>query len=85
MSRRNNDETMQITKQADRLIVPDQPVIPFIEGDGIGREITPHVQQIVDSAILKSYGGQRKITWKEVLAGEKAFNKVGSWRPEETM
>ena len=76
---------MQITKQADKLIVPDQPVIPFIEGDGIGREITPHVQQIVDSAILKSYGGQRKITWREVLAGEKAFNKVGSWLPEETM
>ncbi|NLY24723.1 MAG: NADP-dependent isocitrate dehydrogenase [Bacteroidales bacterium] len=76
---------MQITKQADRLIVPDHPLIPFIEGDGIGGEITPHVQRIVDSAVERSYGGQRKIEWKEVLAGEKAFNKVGSWLPEETM
>jgi isocitrate dehydrogenase len=76
---------MQITKQENRLVVPDHPLIPFIEGDGIGREITPHVQHIVDSAVAKSYGGQRKIVWREVLAGEKAFNKVGSWLPEETM
>jgi len=78
-------KTMQITKQGDQLIIPDHPVIPFIEGDGIGKEITPHVQQIVNSAVEKSYGGKRKIEWREVLAGEKAFNKVGSWLPAETM
>jgi isocitrate dehydrogenase len=65
--------------------VPDNPLIPFIEGDGIGKEITPFVQQIVDAAVEKSYGGKRKISWKEVLAGEKAFNKVGTWLPNETL
>ena len=85
VNKQYNDGTMQITRQDDRLIVPDHPVIPFIEGDGIGREITPHVQHIVDNAVMKSYGGQRKIEWKEVLAGEKAFNNVGNWLPEETM
>lgn len=76
---------MQITKQGDRLLVPDHPVIPFIEGDGIGKEITPFVQQIIDAAVEKKYGGKRKITWQEVLAGEKAYNKVGSWLPAETI
>lgn len=76
---------MQITKQGDRLLVPDHPVIPFIEGDGIGKEITPFVQQIIDAAVEKKYGGKRKITWQEVLAGEKAYNKVGSWLPAETV
>ena len=76
---------MQITKQGDRLLVPDHPVIPFIEGDGIGKEITPFVQQIIDAAVEKKYGGKRQITWQEVLAGEKAYNKVGSWLPAETV
>ena len=76
---------MQITKQGDRLLVPDHPLIPFIEGDGIGKEITPFVQQIIDAAVKKTYGGKRKIAWQEVLAGEKAYNKVGSWLPAETM
>ncbi|MDD4631388.1 MAG: NADP-dependent isocitrate dehydrogenase [Proteiniphilum sp.] len=76
---------MQITKQDDRLLVPDHPLIPFIEGDGIGKEITPFVQQIIDAAVGKTYGGKRKIAWIEVLAGEKAYNKVGSWLPAETM
>lgn len=76
---------MYITRQNGRLIVPDHPVIPFIEGDGIGKEISLHVQRIINSAIDKAYGGKRKIEWKEVLAGEKAFNKVGSWLPNETM
>ncbi len=82
---RYSTKTMQITKQGDQLIIPDYPVIPFIEGDGIGKEITPHVQQIVNSAVERSYGGKRKIAWQEVLAGEKAYNKVGSWLPAETM
>ena len=76
---------MQITKEGERLKVPDRPVIPFIEGDGIGKEITPHVQQIIDDAVAKAYSDSRRIEWREVLAGEKAFNAVGSWLPEETM
>ncbi|WP_294081083.1 NADP-dependent isocitrate dehydrogenase [Proteiniphilum sp. UBA5384] len=74
-----------ITRENDRLVVPDHPVIPFIEGDGIGKEITSHVQAIVDNAVAKAYGGTRKLEWKEVLAGEKSFNKIGSWLPDETM
>jgi isocitrate dehydrogenase len=76
---------MQITKQGDRLVVPDHPLIPYIEGDGIGKEITPFVQEIINAAVDKSYGGKRKIIWQEVLAGDKAYNKVGSWLPAETM
>ena len=75
----------KITKQNDHLIVPDKVTIPFIEGDGVGAEITPVSQKIVNAAIEKAYGGRRAIEWKEVLAGEKAFNKTGSWLPDETM
>lgn len=57
------------------MVVPDNPTIPFIEGDGIGKEITTHVQEIIDSAIEKSFNGKRKIEWLEVLAGEKALPK----------
>lgn len=74
-----------ITRENGRLVVPDHPVIPFIEGDGIGKEISFHVQKIVDSAVDKAFQGKRKIEWKEVLAGEKAFNKVGNWLPDDTM
>ncbi len=74
-----------ITKQNNQLIVPDNPTIPFIEGDGIGREITSSVKRIINKAVEKVYGGTRKIDWKEVLAGEKAYNEVGTWLPEETM
>ncbi|HBG57875.1 MAG TPA: NADP-dependent isocitrate dehydrogenase, partial [Porphyromonadaceae bacterium] len=76
---------MQITKQGDRLVVPDHPLIPFIEGDGIGKEITPLVLEVIDAAVGKSNGGSRKIIWQELLAGEKAYNKAGSWLPAETM
>lgn len=75
----------KITKQNDRLVVPDQVIIPFIEGDGVGAEITPACQSIVNTAIKKAYKGKREILWKEVLAGEKAFKATGSWLPEETM
>ena len=75
----------KITKQNDHLIVPDKVTIPFIEGDGVGAEITPVSQKIVNAAIEKAYGGRRSIEWKEVLAGEKAFNQTGSWLPDETM
>lgn len=76
---------MQISKQGDQLEVPDRPVIPFIEGDGIGKEITPHVREIIDAAVESAYGDKRMIEWREVLAGEKAFNTVGSWLPQETI
>lgn len=74
-----------IIKQGDKLIVPDMPIIPFIEGDGIGKEVTASVRRIIDEAVQKSYNGKRKIEWKEVLAGEKAYNEKGSWLPSETM
>lgn len=67
------------------LQVPDNPVIPFIEGDGIGMDIWPAARRIMDAAVAKCYGGKRKIDWKEVLAGEKAFNRTGSWLPKETL
>ena len=75
----------QITQQNDRLVVPNNPIIPFIEGDGIGKEITASVRRIIDKAVEKAYDESRKIDWLEVLAGEKAYNKVGSWLPAETM
>ncbi len=75
----------KITITNGTLQVPDSPVIPFIEGDGIGVDIWPAAQRIMDAAVAKCYGGKRKIEWKEVLAGEKAFNRTGSWLPEETL
>ena len=75
----------QITVDNNKLTVPDNPTIPFIEGDGIGKEISASVRQIVDKAVEKVYNGQKKISWKEVYAGEKAYNKFGTWLPEETM
>lgn len=75
----------KITNNNGTLQVPDSPVIPFIEGDGIGVDIWPATRRIVDAAVAKSYSGKRKIEWKEVLAGEKAFNQTGNWLPEETL
>ena len=68
-----------------KLIVPDYPIIPFIEGDGIGPEIWQAAKDVFDTAIDKAYKGTRKVIWQEVLAGEKAFNKTGSWLPDETL
>lgn len=68
-----------------KLNVPDNPTIPFIEGDGTGVDIWPASKHVFDKAVEKAYGGKRKINWKEVLAGEKAFNKTGNWMPEETL
>ncbi|WP_038028270.1 NADP-dependent isocitrate dehydrogenase [Thermonema rossianum] len=75
----------KITIQNGKLNVPDNPVVPFIEGDGTGVDIWPAAQRVIDAAVEKAYGGKRRIVWKEVLAGEKAFNTVGSWLPEETL
>ena len=75
----------RITIQDGHLNVPDNAVIPFIEGDGTGRDIWPASQRVFDAAVEKAYGGKRKISWFEVLAGEKAFNATNSWLPEETL
>jgi len=75
----------KISIQNGKLHVPDQPVIPYIEGDGTGVDIWPASQLVFDAAVEKAYGGKRKIQWMEVMAGEKSFQKTGSWMPEETM
>jgi len=67
------------------LNVPDVPVIPFIEGDGIGPDIWRAARRVLDAAVLSSYGSDRNIQWLEVLAGEKAFNQTQTWLPEETL
>lgn len=73
-----------ITKNG-RLVIPDNIIIPYIEGDGIGKEITPAVHDIINAAVEKAYGGIRSVIWKEIFAGEKAFRKTGTWLPEETI
>ena len=67
------------------LIVPNEPLVHYIEGDGIGIDITPVMINVVDSAVKKAYSNERKIYWNEVLAGQKAFDKTGEWLPEETL
>jgi isocitrate dehydrogenase len=74
-----------ITLKNGKLVVPDQPIIPFIEGDGTGPDIWKASVHVFDGAVEKAYGGKRKIHWHEVLAGEKAFNKTGNWLPDETV
>lgn len=69
----------------DGLVVPDQPVIPFIEGDGIGPDVWRASKRVLDAAVQKAYGGARSIVWMEVLAGEKAFTQTGTWLPEATL
>ena len=75
----------KITLDNGVLNVPDNPIITYIEGDGIGIDITPVMQRVVDAAVEKAYGGKRRIHWMEVLAGEKANNTVGAWLPDETV
>src|ERR1700730_8108956 len=65
--------------------VPDRPIIPYIEGDGVGRDIWKASQRVFDAAVERAYGNKRRITWREVLAGEKAFQQTGSWLPDETL
>jgi isocitrate dehydrogenase len=78
----------KITTNADfSLNVPNNPVIPFIEGDGIGADVTPVMKKVIDASIAKAYGGERKIEWMEIFAGEKANNLYGgdTWLPDETL
>ena len=78
-------EGTKITIQKGVLNVPDNPIIPYIEGDGIGPDIWIASQRVMDAAVAKAYGGKRRIHWMEVYAGEKANNLVGSWLPDETV
>ena len=74
-----------ITKTEAGLRVPNDPILPFIEGDGIGPDIWASARNVFDAAVAKAYGGDRSIAWMEVLAGEKAFNETGEWLPDETV
>lgn len=76
---------MKITKENGCLVIPDCVTVPFIMGDGVGAEITPATQAIVNAAVKVAYQGKKEIEWMEILAGEKAFNATGSWLPDETM
>ncbi|MEY3548812.1 MAG: hypothetical protein RLZZ552_1180, partial [Verrucomicrobiota bacterium] len=71
----------RITIANGKLTVPDHPTIPFIEGDGTGRDIWRASVRVLDAAVAKAYAGKRKIEWLEVLAGEKAFKQTGDWLP----
>ena len=68
-----------------KLIVPDNPIIPFIEGDGTGRDIWRASQRVFDAAVEKAYGGKRQVAWYEIFAGEKAFQQFKTWLPEDTV
>ena len=74
-----------VTMENGKLNIPNDPVIHFIEGDGIGVDITPVMIKVVDASVTKAYGGERGIVWSEVLAGEKAFHATGEWLPEATL
>ncbi|MDK6863159.1 NADP-dependent isocitrate dehydrogenase [Nosocomiicoccus ampullae] len=75
----------KITLKDGVLNVPNTPIIPFIEGDGIGKDIWPAAKKVIDSAVEKAYNGEKKIEWLEVYAGQKAFDKTGEWLPQDTL
>ena len=75
----------KITINHGVLTVPNNPILPFIEGDGTGPDIWKASKRVLDAAVEKAYNGTKKIEWKEVLAGEKAFNETGNWLPDETL
>ncbi len=75
----------EITIRRGKLIVPIDPIIPFIEGDGTGPDIWAASVRVFDAAVQKAFGGKKKIIWREVLAGEKAFKQTGDWLPQETL
>src|SRR5262249_42459107 len=68
-----------------RLVVPDRPIVPYIEGDGTGPDIWRASQRVFDAAVQKAYGEKRQIAWKEVLAGQKSFDQLGTWLPDDTL
>ena len=75
----------KVTMKGDTLHVPDRPILPFIEGDGIGPDIWRAAQHVFDHAVEKAYGGDREIVWFEVFAGQKSQNKFGEWLPQDTL
>lgn len=75
----------KITINNGKLHVPNHPIIPFIEGDGIGADIWPVAKKVIDAAVNKAYNGEKEIEWKEVYAGQKAFDKTGEWLPQATL
>ncbi|QDW98593.1 NADP-dependent isocitrate dehydrogenase [Staphylococcus agnetis] len=75
----------KIVKTAEGLNVPNQPIVPFIIGDGIGPDIWKAASRVIDEAVKKAYKGEKEISWKEVLAGQKAFDQTGEWLPQETL
>ena len=74
-----------IQYQHGKIVVPNHPVIPYIEGDGIGKDITEPSQRVINAAVKKAYGKEKKLAWKEVLAGKKAFEITGNYMPDETL
>src|SRR5688572_28504025 len=74
-----------ITNSNGKLNVPDNPIIPFIEGDGTVPDIWASSVRVIDAAVKRAYNGKKQIIWKEVLAGENAFNKTGNWLPHESL
>ena len=78
-------EGAKITSVNGKLVVPDNPIIPFIEGDGTGRDIWKASVRVFDAAVKKAFGGRRSIHWYEVFAGEKAYKKFGEWLPDDTL
>src|SRR3989442_14099070 len=74
-----------ITRRNGQLVVPDDPILPYIEGDGIGPDIWRASVRVFDAAVEKSYGGKRRLAWFEILAGEKAKNLTGGWLPNDTL
>src|SRR6195256_2863192 len=74
-----------ISRKNGQLVVPDNPIIPFIEGDGTGPDIWRASVRVFDAAVAKAYGGARKIVWKEVLAGQRSYDATKNWLPDETV
>ncbi|HIM55483.1 MAG TPA: NADP-dependent isocitrate dehydrogenase, partial [Candidatus Latescibacteria bacterium] len=75
----------KITHESGNLVVPEHPIIPFIEGDGTGPDIWASASRVFDAAVEKAYGGDRKIAWMEVIAGQKAKDATGDWLPDATV
>src|SRR5215217_8404617 len=75
----------KITLSNGKLTIPDRPILPFIEGDGTGRDIWKSSVRVLDAAVAKAYGGKRKIAWMEVYAGEKSFKQFDTWLPDSTV
>ena len=79
----SDGETIQV--QAGKFAVPDNPIVPFIEGDGTGRDIWKASRLVFDGAVEAAYGGRRRVVWYEIFAGQKAYDRSNSWLPDDTV